>query len=92
MTITRTDHNQRWDKGVLVADVPVVVDITGDVVTLDLHGKARAALTANATFQALPSPTPAQVLAQTKLLTREVNALIRLLVGADLLDDTATDT
>ena len=66
----------------------VVVDVTTEVVELDLHVKARAALTANATFLALAAPTNAQTLAQVKTLTRECSALIRLLLRGDLLTDT----
>ena len=39
---------------------------------------AKAALNTNATFLALASPTNAQVLAQVRSLTRQINALIRL--------------
>lgn len=42
--------------------------------------KARQALTANAGFLALTSPTNAQVLTQVKVLTRECSALIRLML------------
>ena len=45
---------------------------------LALMDKGRAALVINADFLALGAPTNAQVLAQTKALTRQVNALIRL--------------
>ena len=44
---------------------------------------------ANATFLALAAPTNAQVLAQTKALTRQVNALIKLRVQ-DLADLSGT--
>lgn len=46
-----------------------------------LHSRAEAALTANANFLALPSPTNAQVVAHVQQLTKECNALIRLMIG-----------
>jgi hypothetical protein len=52
-----------------------------------LHAKAEQALDANAAFLALATPTNAQVVQQVQRLTRENNALIRLLLGK--LDDTA---
>jgi hypothetical protein len=51
-----------------------------------LRDRARAALTTNATFLALGTPTAAQNAAQVRALTRQTNALARLLLG--LLDDT----
>lgn len=51
-----------------------------------LTAKATAALTNNATYQAIASPTTAQAVAQVAALTRQVNALIRVANG--LLDDT----
>ncbi len=50
-----------------------------------VRAKASQALITNGTFLALASPTNAQTLAQVKALTKENNAIIRLLIGA--LDD-----
>lgn len=52
-----------------------------------LRAKAASALQANAAFLALAAPTNAQTVQQVQTLTRECNALIRLLIGA--LDTTA---
>lgn len=54
-----------------------------------LRDKATAALTANATYLALASPTAAQNTAQIRALTRQMNALIRITVRAL---DTTTGT
>ncbi len=55
----------------------------------DLIARAKTALTANAAFLAAKNPTTAQAVAQVKALTRQVNALIRL-VGRDLLSTDGT--
>lgn len=65
---------------------------SGEVVAQrDLHGKARLALTGNTTFLGVANPSNAQNAAQLKALTRQVNAMIRLVVAGDLLGDN-TDT
>lgn len=54
-----------------------------------LRDKAAQALTVNAAFLAITSPTNADIVAQVRRLTRENNALIRLWLGAT---DTTADT
>jgi len=89
---TETHFREVWQNGVRISNTPIVIDVTQEWVTNDLRTKGRAALTANQTYLALASPSTAQNTAQIKRLTRECSALIRLLLGGDLLDDTATDT
>lgn len=62
----------------------------GSVVNLrTLEGRVPDALAANTTFLGRATPSNAQVLAQVQLLTREVNALIRILwARLDNIDDT----
>lgn len=55
-----------------------------------LQQRAAAALTANVTYLNLASPTAAQTTTQTKAITRQINAIIRLLVVQDT--STITDS
>lgn len=55
-----------------------------------LRDKAAQALAKNATYLALASPSTAQNAAQVKALTRQVNAVIRLLVTEDTADISGT--
>jgi hypothetical protein len=59
--------------------------IPSDLNAVDLTRKAQQALQANSTFLGLANPTAAQVTSQVQKLTRENNALIRLMLN--LLDD-----
>ena len=58
-----------------------VANVTKEKTSRNLKSKAEAALTSNATFLAINSPNASQVAAQVKALTRQNNALIRLLLG-----------
>lgn len=57
----------------------VAIDEQGNRATLEQ--RAATAMADNRTFLALTSPTNAQTLAQVKLLTRECQAIIRLMLG-----------
>jgi hypothetical protein len=60
-------------------DAHVAIDEQANATTL--RSRADAALANNATFLAIASPTNAQTLAQVKALTRQNNALLRLVLG-----------
>lgn len=82
--ITRTDRHQTFTAdGKVVEERVEVVDITEPSIRYDLHTRARQALVDNAAFLALATPTQAQTLAQVRRLTRQHNAVIRLLLAAD---------
>lgn len=89
MPVIRTDINETWEGGKLVTTETVEVDVTTEVVTLDLHDKVRTALVANAAYLELVAPTAAQNTTQVRRLTRQVNALVRLVLASDLLTDNA---
>lgn len=57
------------------------IDNTQSTNQAALQSKAQAALTANATYLAIGSPSNAQVSAQVTALTKEATAVIRLLLG-----------
>lgn len=70
-----------YDLAALEAAVAAHVAIDEEANRVTIQDRARAALTANTTYLALTSPTAAQVAAQVKALTRQNNALIRLMLG-----------
>lgn len=90
-----SDRLERWrfypdDDGSLTparwAADELLVDDTAATNGDTLRSAIAAALTANRTFLGLASPSNAQTLAQVRALTRQVNALARLVAG--LLDTT----
>lgn len=91
MSITETEYGAGgFDPAKPNNNVLSTRTITLDPATANagtLEAKAQTALTNNATFLGLASPTNAQAVAQVQALTRQVNALIRLALG--LLDSTA---
>lgn len=83
MAVIVTRNRETWQSGALISAVSFDVDVTDEVVHLDLHDRMRQALAANATYLAIAAPTNAQNTAQVKRLTRECSALIRLLLAVD---------
>jgi len=69
----------------LQAAVDAHVAVDRDANGATLRRRAQNALATNATFLGLASPSNAQNAAQVKALTRQMNGLVRLVVG--LLDD-----
>jgi hypothetical protein len=82
---------ETWDgKGNLLATTQVDgTDITAAVNSAAIIQKIAAALTANQAFLAKSAPSNADVVAQVKVMTRELNAILRL-IGGQL--DTISDT
>ena len=89
MPITRTDRNETYRDGKLVDVVEVEVDVT-EVVEFDTHDKLRRWRANNREFLALPDLHAAESRAQVVKLTRQVNAMMRLLLR-DLLTDETED-
>jgi hypothetical protein len=83
--ILQNDVDEVFQNSVLVSQTPVLRDVTTTANGTALRTKAQQALAANATYLAIPAPTATEVRSQTELLTKEVNGLIRLLLGQ--LDD-----
>ena len=83
--VVTTWHDDGREPSVVVTHPPGSKEANRRTITT----KAQTALSANATFLAMSSPTAAQIRTQVNRLTREVNALIRLQLG-DL--DTTQDT
>lgn len=83
-TGTRTTYDERGEVAstVEVKDLPVVPPSERN--RRSIEDRLRQALDNNRTYLALPAPTAAQQRAQVARLTRENNALIRLVL--DLLD------
>ena len=65
----------------VVASRPAA-ELTDVTAAATLRAQAVTALTTNATFLALTTPTTAQAVAQVRALTQQVSALIRLVVRA----------
>lgn len=81
-TRTRYDTDGKPVETVEVKDLPVVPP--EEKVRASIEDRLRQALDNNRTYLALPAPTAAQQRKHTERLTREANALIRLVL--DLLD------
>ena len=90
MPITRTDIDEVFANGKVVSRTERVVDVTADVVELDIHTKLRDFVNRNRTYLALPAPTANQQAAQIDRLTRQLNHLIRLQFR-DLLNSETVD-
>lgn len=69
------------DLAVLEAAISAHVAIDEQANKLTIEDRARLALTANNNYLSITTPTAAQISAQVKALTRQNNALIRLLLN-----------
>ncbi|GIV00856.1 MAG: hypothetical protein KatS3mg014_2534 [Actinomycetota bacterium] len=71
-------RHETWRDGRLVSAVDLPDDPAA-VAAATIESRLDAAIAANAAYLQLKSPTAAQVAAQVRLLTREVQGLLRLL-------------
>ena len=83
------DGTMRWDtvSKTVVVIPPSIVDTN----TATIGQQAHTAYDNNRTFLALATPTNAQVLAQTRALTRQMNGVIRFTAAPDLMADPVID-
>jgi hypothetical protein len=85
---THTYREGGFDPAKPDSNVAAVTSATLDATSANarqIETASRSALAQNKAFLALASPTNADVLAQVKALTRQMNGVIRLLLGQ--LDD-----
>ena len=75
------------DKDGVVTSSMTIPDSPQDIIRGSLTAKAIAAIAANNAYIALASPTAGQTTAQVQRLSKECNALIRVLLGQLDADD-----
>ena len=83
ITVVKGRPVQTWTVAPLDAEALAVK--AQEAVRSGLHTRQRQALADNAAYLAIVAPTNGQAIAQIRALTRQVNALIRVAVGSDLL-------
>lgn len=92
----------KWVDGSVVASRPLTADEADRLIEQDSEGvrsknavsiasAAKNALSANATFLAIGTPTNAQVAAQVRALTQQNNKIIRVVLGVVLGDRSQLD-
>ena len=81
MPVYRDDLDEQYSSAGLVGSQPVQRDVTEESSRRTIHAQAATSLDGNRAFLALTSPTAAQNAAQVKALTRQMNGVIRLVLG-----------